>query len=64
VFGTGMSISQNISVGLLACGLALWWYLSRQPHGVIWPLVATAREGDKQTGRQGKNRPNAKPANA
>jgi phosphatidylglycerol:prolipoprotein diacylglycerol transferase len=27
VFGTGLSISQNISVGLLACGAALWWYL-------------------------------------
>jgi len=39
VFGTGLSISQNISFGLLACGLLLWWYLSRQPRGVTWPLV-------------------------
>ena len=39
VFGTGLSISQNISFGLLACGLILWWYLSRQPRGVVWPLV-------------------------
>ncbi len=43
VFGTGMSISQNISLGLLACGVGLWWYLSRQPRGVEWPLVAPAK---------------------
>ena len=41
VFGTGLSISQNISFGLLACGVILWWYLSRQPRGVTWPLVKT-----------------------
>jgi phosphatidylglycerol:prolipoprotein diacylglycerol transferase len=40
VFGTGMSISQNISVVLLACGIALWWYLSRQPRGVVWAFRA------------------------
>lgn len=40
VFGTGLSISQNISVGLLACGLGIWWYLSRQPRGVKWPLTS------------------------
>ncbi len=39
VFGTGLSISQNISVGLLACACALWWYLLRQPRGVAWPLI-------------------------
>ena len=38
VFGTGLTISQNVSIGLLGCGLALWWYLSRQPRGVVWPL--------------------------
>jgi phosphatidylglycerol---prolipoprotein diacylglyceryl transferase len=42
VFGTGMSISQNISILLLACGLALWWYLSKQPPGIVWPLTAPA----------------------
>ncbi len=47
VFGTGMSISQNISILLLACGLALWWYLSKQPRGIVWPL-ATAPEPQKQ----------------
>ncbi len=38
VFGTGLSISQNVGIGLLAFGVALWWYLSRQPRGVVWPL--------------------------
>lgn len=45
VFGTGLSISQNISVGLLACACALWWYLLRQPRGVAWPL-AKSENGD------------------
>jgi len=40
VFGTGLSISQNISIVLLACAAAIWWYLSRQPPGVIWPLTS------------------------
>jgi phosphatidylglycerol:prolipoprotein diacylglycerol transferase len=42
VFGTGMSISQNVSLVLLACGGALWWYLLRKPRGVVWPLAAEA----------------------
>ena len=40
VFGTGMSISQNISVLLFAAGIALWWWLSRQPRTIVWPLEA------------------------
>jgi phosphatidylglycerol---prolipoprotein diacylglyceryl transferase len=44
VFGTGMTISQNISLAILACGVALWWYLSRQPRGVTWPLVSRSAE--------------------
>ncbi|HEX3600380.1 MAG TPA: prolipoprotein diacylglyceryl transferase family protein [Lacipirellulaceae bacterium] len=51
VFGTGMSISQNVSLGLLACGMAIWWYLSRQPRGVIWPL-ATPPKSMPSTGRR------------
>jgi phosphatidylglycerol:prolipoprotein diacylglycerol transferase len=39
VFGTGLSISQNISIVLLACAAAIWWYVSRRPPGVVWPLV-------------------------
>jgi phosphatidylglycerol:prolipoprotein diacylglycerol transferase len=38
VFGTGMSISQNISIVLLACGVGLTLMLSRQPRGIAWPL--------------------------
>jgi phosphatidylglycerol:prolipoprotein diacylglycerol transferase len=64
VFGTGMSISQNISVGLLGCGLGLWWYLSRQPRGVVWPLTSGNRVGAGETGRQGENRRGTKPAGA
>jgi phosphatidylglycerol:prolipoprotein diacylglycerol transferase len=53
VFGTGLSISQNISVGLLACGAALWWYLSRQPRGVTWPLIKVrGGKGEKERGVQ------------
>jgi phosphatidylglycerol---prolipoprotein diacylglyceryl transferase len=44
VFGTGLTISQNVSLGLLACGVGLWWYLSRQPLGVIWPLDRRSAE--------------------
>jgi phosphatidylglycerol:prolipoprotein diacylglycerol transferase len=40
VFGTELSISQNISIVLLACAGLMWWQLSRQPRGVVWPLVA------------------------
>jgi hypothetical protein len=39
VFGTGLSISQNISIVLLACAAGIWWYVSRRPEGVTWPLV-------------------------
>jgi phosphatidylglycerol:prolipoprotein diacylglycerol transferase len=40
VFGTGLSISQNISIVLLAVAAAIWWYISRRPAGVVWPLAA------------------------
>jgi phosphatidylglycerol:prolipoprotein diacylglycerol transferase len=53
VFGTGLSISQNISVLLLACGIGLWWYVLRQPPGVTWPLAIESRGGAKETGRGG-----------
>jgi phosphatidylglycerol:prolipoprotein diacylglycerol transferase len=39
IFGTGMSISQNISIVLLAGGAGLWWRLSKRPRGVTWPIV-------------------------
>jgi phosphatidylglycerol:prolipoprotein diacylglycerol transferase len=34
VFGTGLSISQNISIGLLVTALALWAWLLRRPLGL------------------------------
>jgi phosphatidylglycerol:prolipoprotein diacylglycerol transferase len=39
VFGTGLSISQNISVLLLVCAAGIWWYISRRPRGIVWPLA-------------------------
>jgi phosphatidylglycerol:prolipoprotein diacylglycerol transferase len=36
VFGTTFSISQNISIVLLVCGVGLWWYLAKQPRGTVW----------------------------
>lgn len=36
VFGTGLTISQNVSILLLLCAAALWWYILRQPRGVAW----------------------------
>jgi phosphatidylglycerol:prolipoprotein diacylglycerol transferase len=43
VFGTGMSISQNISIAIFAAGVALWLYLLWRPKEVAWkPGVALA----------------------
>jgi phosphatidylglycerol---prolipoprotein diacylglyceryl transferase len=61
VFGTGLSISQNISILLLACGVGLWWYISRQPRGVTWPLVSTGPESSR-TQRVAGNRASTRPA--
>ncbi|MEX0977210.1 MAG: prolipoprotein diacylglyceryl transferase family protein [Pirellulales bacterium] len=37
VFGTGMSISQNISIAIFAVGVALWVYLLwSRPRGIAW----------------------------
>jgi phosphatidylglycerol:prolipoprotein diacylglycerol transferase len=47
VFFAGLTVSQNISVLLLLCGLAFWRYLSRQPARRIAdelePVLAEAR---------------------
>jgi phosphatidylglycerol---prolipoprotein diacylglyceryl transferase len=40
IFGTGMSISQNVSLLLLVCAAALWFYILRQP-----PHMAFSKEG-------------------
>jgi phosphatidylglycerol:prolipoprotein diacylglycerol transferase len=57
VFGTGMSISQNISVLLFAAGVALWWWLARHPQTVIWPLVAGATPRNRAFGGTASARP-------
>jgi phosphatidylglycerol:prolipoprotein diacylglycerol transferase len=38
VFSTPWSISQNISVLILAAAVCLWIYILRQPRGVAWPV--------------------------
>ena len=41
VWGTGLSISQNLSIGLFAIGAGLWFYLQRNPAGrLAFPLPA------------------------
>ncbi|MCX6601921.1 MAG: prolipoprotein diacylglyceryl transferase, partial [bacterium] len=32
IYGTGLSISQNVSIVLLLCAAALWFYILRQPR--------------------------------
>jgi len=39
VFSTPWSISQNISVLILAAAVCLWIYIWRQPRGVAWPAA-------------------------
>jgi phosphatidylglycerol:prolipoprotein diacylglycerol transferase len=36
-FGTGLSISQLISVAILLGAACLWTYIARRPRGSIWP---------------------------
>lgn len=53
VFGTGMSISQNISIVLLACGAWLWWYVARQPRRITGSQPAReARSAEDTPGPQ------------
>ncbi|MEX2121231.1 MAG: prolipoprotein diacylglyceryl transferase family protein [Pirellulales bacterium] len=42
VFGTGLSISQNVSLLMLAAAAGLWVWLLRRPRGSAWPLQVTA----------------------
>jgi phosphatidylglycerol:prolipoprotein diacylglycerol transferase len=37
-FGTGLSISQWVSIGLFLIGLVIWWYVERQPPGSAVPV--------------------------
>ena len=38
VFGTNLTISQNLSIALLAGAVVLWIYLWRQPRGSVLPV--------------------------
>ncbi len=40
VFGTGLTISQNISLAILLFGISLWIWLMRQPAKVAWPSAS------------------------
>jgi phosphatidylglycerol:prolipoprotein diacylglycerol transferase len=41
VFGTGLSISQNLSLGLLAVAAGMWiWLLQKPPGQLAFPLPA------------------------
>lgn len=37
VFGTGLSISQNLSILMLVAALGLWWHLLGRPRELAWP---------------------------
>jgi phosphatidylglycerol:prolipoprotein diacylglycerol transferase len=49
VFGTGMSISQNVSLILLTCAVALWCYILYQPLGTfsMTPAASSASTASK-----------------
>jgi len=39
-FGTSLTISQWLSLAILAAGIALWIYIERQPRGSVLPAAA------------------------
>ena len=41
VFGTGMSIAQNVSILVLIAAAALWFYILRQPKGTVYSRVSS-----------------------
>ena len=41
-FGTGLTISQWVSIGLFVVGLAIWWYVEQQPRGSLVPAKRPA----------------------
>ena len=44
---TGMSISQNVSIGLLLAAIALWVYISRQPKRRAESVIGRAKASTK-----------------
>ena len=43
IFNTGMSISQNVSIGILIAAVALWIYVLRKPAGSMWRAGLASR---------------------
>jgi phosphatidylglycerol:prolipoprotein diacylglycerol transferase len=46
VFGTGLSISQNISMAMFVAGIGLWFYLWKRPAKIAWPAKLRAAAGE------------------
>lgn len=44
-FGTNLTISQIISLGILGIGIGLWIRVSRRPLGTVWPTAASLEAG-------------------
>jgi phosphatidylglycerol---prolipoprotein diacylglyceryl transferase len=42
VWGTGLSISQNISILIFVMAVGLWFYLRNQPRRLAWPAQASS----------------------
>ncbi len=49
VFGTGLSISQNVSLLLILFACGLWVYIARQPRGSVLPPAAGGTFGRSAT---------------
>ncbi len=45
VFGTGLSISQNVSVLVLAAAIALWAWILTRPAGTAFPKHEPGQAG-------------------
>jgi len=44
-FGTTLTISQNVSLLMLALAMGLWIYLCWQPKGTVWPAKEAVENG-------------------
>lgn len=42
VWGTGLTISQTISLAIFLSGIALWAWILRKPAATAWPVAASA----------------------
>ncbi len=40
IWGTGLTISQNISILVLLASVPVWFYLLRRPRGTVWKISA------------------------